>query len=82
MERHPDDSARPEQPDEEGYAEGQAQGPDDDRVGDFAEGQKHTDHADKGPGPRYSRGQETEPLTPEEEREGDFAEGQRENPEP
>jgi hypothetical protein len=78
MERNPDDSARPEQPHEDSFAEGQEQLPDDDETvrdfaegqehhheehrGDFAEGQEHHDHADVDP-------------------EGDFAEGQKRNPE-
>jgi hypothetical protein len=57
MERHPDDSARPEQPEEEGFAEGQADGPDDETVRDFAEGQEHHDHAQDDPEGDFAEGQ-------------------------
>jgi hypothetical protein len=78
MERNPDDSARPEQPDEEGFAEGQAVGPDDETTRDFAEGQEkaHDEaHGDFAEGQEHHRHADEDP-------EGDFAEGQRENPEP
>ena len=77
MERNPDDSARPEQVDEEGFAEGQAVGPDDETVGDFAEGQEHTHKHHRGD---FAEGQEHHDSA-EEDPEGDFAEGQREGPE-
>ena len=44
-------------------------------IGGFAAGQEHGHHGTDGPRPRYSRGQEHEPLTPEEKHRGDFAEG-------
>ena len=77
MERNPDDSARPEQPDE-GFGEGQAVGPDDETVRDFAEGQEHVrdeSHGDFAEGQEHHRHADDDP-------EGDFAEGQKENPEP
>ena len=50
--------------------------PDDEEIGDFAEGQEQHEH-DNRPR-RFSEGQETEPDTPEKERVGDFAEDQEE----
>jgi hypothetical protein len=76
MERNPDDSARPEQPHEDSFAEGQEQGPDDDTVRDFAEGQEHVDKERRGD---FAEGQEHHRHA-EEDPEGDFAEGQSENP--
>ena len=76
MERNPDDSARPEQVDEESFAEGQAVGPDDETVRDFAEGQEHTHKHHRGD---FAEGQEHHDHA-EEDPEGDFAEGQREGP--
>jgi len=76
MERNPDDSARPEQVDEEGFGEGQARGSDDDVVRDFAEGQERAHKHHRGD---CGEGQEHHDHA-EEDPEGDFAEGQREGP--
>jgi hypothetical protein len=76
MERNPDDSARPEQVDEESFGEGQAVGPDDETVRDFAEGQEHAHKHHRGD---FAEGQERHDHA-EEDPEGDFAEGQREGP--
>jgi hypothetical protein len=76
MERNPDDSARPEQVDEESFAEGQAQGPDDEIERDFAEGQEHHHGEHHGD---FAEGQERHDHA-DEDPEGDFAEGQRERP--
>jgi hypothetical protein len=76
MERNPDDSARPEQVDEESFGEGQAQGPDDEVVRDFAEGQEHAHKHQRGD---FAEGQERHDHA-DEDPEGDFAEGQREGP--
>jgi hypothetical protein len=76
MERNPDDSARPEQPHEDSFAEGQEQGPDDDTVRDFAEGQEHVHDESRGD---FAEGQEHHRHA-DEDPEGDFAEGQREDP--
>jgi hypothetical protein len=76
MERHPDDSARPEQVDEEGFDEGQADLPPDPEVGDFATGQEDPARHEE-PG-RFDEGQADRPH----EHEGDFAEGQREHERP
>ena len=78
MERNPDDSARPEQREEESFAEGQATGPDDETVRDFAEGQEHERTEHRGD---FAEGQERHDHA-DEDPEGDFATGQRENPEP
>ena len=78
MERNPDDRARPEQSHEEGFAEGMEEGPDDETVRDFAEGQE--DHPKRHHGD-FAEGQEHEDHG-EEGGEGDFATGQREDPEP
>ena len=77
MERNPDDSARPEQPHEDSFAEGQEQIPDedDDTVRDFAEGQEHEGHQKRGD---FAEGQEHHDHA-DEDPEGDFAEGQRED---
>ena len=77
MERHPDDSARPEQPNEDSFAEGQEQIPEDDdeTVGDFAEGQEDRRHEKRGD---FAEGQEHHDHA-DEDPEGDFAEGQRED---
>jgi hypothetical protein len=74
MERKPDDTARPEQPHEDSFAEGQEEGPDDETVRDFAEGQEdvHDEkHGDFAEGQEHHRHADEDP-------EGDFAEGQRE----
>ena len=76
MERNPDDRARPEQPHEEGFAEGQRQGPEDETVGDFAEGQEHTRHHKRGD---FAEGQEHHDHA-EEDPEGDFADGPGQEP--
>jgi hypothetical protein len=75
MERHPDDSARPEQPEEEGFAEGQADGPDDKTVRDFAEGQERRPKRHRGD---FAEGQEHHDHA-QDDPEGDFAEGQHED---
>jgi hypothetical protein len=75
MERHPDDSARPEQPEEEGFAEGQADGPDDKTVRDFAEGQERHPTRHRGD---FAEGQEHHDHA-QDDPEGDFAEGQHED---
>ena len=77
MERNPDDSARPEQLDEESFAEGQARREDDVEIArDFAEGQEHTHVHHRGD---FAEGQERHDHA-EEGPEGDFAEGQKEDP--
>jgi hypothetical protein len=76
MERNPDDSARPEQPHEDSFAEGQQQGPDDETVRDFGAGQEEADKEARGD---FAEGQEHHRHA-EEDPEGDFAEGQKENP--
>ena len=64
MERNPDDSARPEQRDEEGFGEGQAQiGEEDEVVRDFAEGQEHHDHAEEDPEGDFAEGQKQDPTS-------------------
>ena len=77
MERNPDDSARPEQQDEESFAEGQAEiGAEDEVVRDFAEGQEHGKKHHRGD---FAEGQEHHDHA-DADREGDFAEGQKQDP--
>ena len=77
MERNPDDSARPEQVGEEGFAEGQAREDDVEVVRDFAEGQeRHDKRSSTGD---FAEGQEHHDHA-EEDPEGDFAEGQKQDP--
>lgn len=75
----PDHNADPEQPPEEGFAEGQAdpeEFPEDERVGKFSEGQEELadDDTEKG---RFSEGQEElGEDDPEKHVEGQFDEGE------
>jgi hypothetical protein len=74
MERNPDDSARPEQVDEESFGEGQAtRGTEDEVVRDFAEGQEGKPVRERGD---FAEGQEHHDHA-DEDPEGDFAEGQK-----
>ena len=61
---------------EESFAEGQAQGPDDETVRDFAEGQEQRHHEHHGD---FAEGQEEHDHA-DDDPEGDFAEGQRQSP--
>jgi hypothetical protein len=77
----PDHAARPEQT-EEGFAEGQERAPrtpEEEHVGDFAEGEKAPIAGDERTG-RFSEGVEQEPETPEKNLEGSFAEGVEADP--
>ena len=76
MERNPDDSARPEQLDEESFAEGQAREDDVEVARDFAEGQEHRRVQWRGD---FAEGQEHHNHA-ELDSEGDFAEGQKQDP--
>ena len=76
MERNRDDSARPEQENEEGFAEGQANPADVEVSRDFAEGQERHRKTHRGD---FAEGQEHHDHA-DEDAEGDFAEGQKEDP--
>jgi hypothetical protein len=68
--------AQPEQP-EEGFDEGQRDGPEDEKVGRFDEGQE-TLPEDGAAQRRFSEGQEGD-LNAEETAEGDFATGEHDD---
>jgi len=75
-------SARSDEPEEERFSEGQEQEPEnpqDEAVGDFAEGQATDAGAHKAQEERFSEGQEELGETPEKEQIGSFAEGQEED---
>ena len=74
-------SARSDEADAERFSEGQereAETPEKEHLGDFAEGQATDAGAHKTEEERFSEGQEAEPETPEKEHKGSFAEGQAE----
>jgi hypothetical protein len=80
MESDREHPARPEQPGDAGFAEGQADLPHEEVEPNFARGQSMVPpDAEPGHG-RFSEGQEELPETPEKEDEGRFSAGQEESP--
>jgi hypothetical protein len=78
MSEERDHAADPEQPSEDGFADGQAEDtdPDEGHVGSFAEGQEELDDDDHHKG-RFSEGQEElGEDDPEKHYQGRFSEGQ------
>ena len=69
MHEERDRPAKPEQPGEGGFEEGQETQPDDEHVAQFSEGNEKLPHDEEDVG-RFSEGQEE---LPNEEREGQFS---------